>query len=79
MSKRQYDKASRAFAFAMKALGAIGIVFSVGFWAATSRVELGFLPVFVSLTTAGLGVDVLREIAEGRVRIPPEDRDDESY
>lgn len=72
MSKRTYDRWSRVIAFLLKVIGVLGIIFVPVFWAFTQRIELALLPFFASLTTAGLGVDVLREIAEGRIKLPPE-------
>lgn len=71
MSKRTYERWSRAVSFLLKLVGILGIIFVPVFWAFTSRIELALLPFFASLTTAGLGADVLLEIAAGRVRIPP--------
>lgn len=69
MSKTAYESWSRAIALILKVVGVAGIVFVPVFWSITGKVELAFLPFFASLTTAGLGVDVLREIAEGKSRM----------
>ncbi len=66
MNKNTYEKWSRAVAFSLKIIGIMGILFVTIFWAATGRVELAFLPFFGTLAGVGLGVDVLREISEGR-------------
>lgn len=66
MSKEQYEAWSRFVAFALKLVGVLGIVFVPVFWAVTGRVELAFLPFFGTLAGVGQGLDVLREIQQGR-------------
>ena len=68
MSKEQYEAWSRFVAFSLKLVGVLGIVFVPVFWAATGRVELAFLPFFGTLAGVGQGLDVLREIQQGRGR-----------
>lgn len=65
MKKETYEAWSRAVAFSLKLIGAVGIVFVLIFWAFTDRVELAFLPFFGTLAGVGQGLDVLREIREG--------------
>lgn len=64
MSKEQYDMWSRFIAFSLKLVGVLGIVFVVGFWAATQQIELAFLPFFGTLAGVGQGLDVLKEISQ---------------
>jgi hypothetical protein len=66
VKKETYDSWSRAVAFLLKLIGAIGIIFVVVFWALTGRIELAFLPFFGTLAGVGLGVDTLKEISESR-------------
>lgn len=66
MSKEQYEAWSRFTAFMLKMVGVLGIIFVPVFWAATGRVELAFLPFFGTLAGVGQGLDVLREIQQGR-------------
>lgn len=66
MSKETYESWSRVVAFALKLIGALGIIFVVAFWAFTGRIELAFLPFFGTLAGVGLGVDVLKEISDSK-------------
>lgn len=66
MKKETYEAWSRLIAFSLKVIGALGIVFVVVFWALTTRVELAFLPFFGTIAGVGQGLDVLREISQGR-------------
>lgn len=66
MNKEQYDRWSRALAFSLKLIGVLGIIFVPVFWAFTDRIELAFLPFFGTLAGVGQGLDVLREIQQGR-------------
>lgn len=66
MSKEQYEAWSRIVAFSLKLVGVLGIIFVPVFWAITGRVELAFLPFFGTLAGVGQGLDVLREIQQGK-------------
>lgn len=66
MNKEHYEAWSRAIAFSLKLVGILGIVFVPVFWAFTDRIELAFLPFFGTLAGVGQGLDVLREIQQGR-------------
>ena len=66
MNKEQYEAWSRVVAFSLKLVGVLGIIFVPVFWALTDRVELAFLPFFGTLAGVGQGLDVLREIQQGR-------------
>lgn len=66
MSKEQYESWSRALAFSLKLIGALGIVFVLLFWAITGRIELAFLPFFGTLAGVGQGLDVLKEISQSK-------------
>lgn len=66
MSKEAYEKWSRAVAFSLKLIGALGIVFVIVFWALTDRVVLAFLPFFGTVAGVGVGVDVLKEISQAK-------------
>lgn len=66
MNKEQYETWSRTIAFLLKLVGVLGIIFVPVFWALTDRVELAFLPFFGTLAGIGQGLDVLREIQQGR-------------
>lgn len=66
MNKEQYEAWSRAFAFGLKLVGILGIVFVPVFWAFTDRIELAFLPFFGTLAGVGQGLDILREIGHSR-------------
>lgn len=66
MSRQQYEAWSRAISLALKLIGALGILFVPAFWALTGRVELAFLPFFGTLAGIGQGLDVLKEISQGR-------------
>ncbi len=66
MRKETYESWSRFIAFALKVIGIAGIVFVPVFWALTNRIELAFLPFFGTLAGVGTGLDVLREISQGR-------------
>lgn len=66
MNKETYDSWSRALAFALQLFGILGIIFVPVFWALTDRVELAFLPFFGTMAGVGRGLDVLREISQGR-------------
>jgi hypothetical protein len=66
MNKDRYESWSRAIAFSLKLVGVLGIIFVPVFWALTDRVELAFLPFFGTLAGVGQGLDVLREIQQGR-------------
>lgn len=65
MKKETYESWSRVVAFLLKLIGILGIVFVPAFWALTGRIEFAFLPFFGTLAGVGLGVDVLKEIAQG--------------
>lgn len=66
MNKEQYEAWSRAIAFSLKLIGILGIIFVPVFWAFTDRIELAFLPFFGTLAGVGQGIDLLREIQQGR-------------
>lgn len=66
MSKEQYERWSRFTAFMLKAVGVLGIIFVVIFWAITARIELAFLPFFGTMAGVGQGLDVLREISSSK-------------
>lgn len=66
MNKETYESWSRITAFLLQVVGVLGIVFITVFWAATGRVELAFLPFFGTLAGVGRGLDVLREISQGK-------------
>lgn len=66
MDKSTYETWSRVIAFSLKLVGVMGIIFVPVFWAFTSRIELAFLPFFGTLAGVGQGLDVLKEISEGR-------------
>lgn len=66
MNKEQYEAGSRTIAFLLKLVGVLGIIFVPVFWAFTDRIELAFLPFFGTLAGVGQGLDVLREIQQGR-------------
>lgn len=66
MTKEQYEAWSRTIAFLLKLVGVIGIIGIPIFWALTNRIELAFLPFFGTLAGVGQGLDVLREISQGR-------------
>jgi len=66
VNKEQYEAWSRTIAFLLKLVGVLGIIFVPVFWALTDRVELAFLPFFGTLAGIGQGLDVLREIQQGR-------------
>lgn len=70
MSRDQYEAWSRASAFLLKLVGILGIVFVTVFWAFTGKIELAFLPFFGTLAGVGQGLDVLREISQGRDTAP---------
>lgn len=63
MSKEAYESWSRAFAFILKVVGVMGIIFVPVFWALSNRVELAFLPFFGTLAGVGQGLDILRELS----------------
>lgn len=65
MKKETYEAWSRFVAFMLKLIGILGIIFVPAFWALTGRIELAFLPFFGTLAGVGLGVDVLKELAQG--------------
>lgn len=67
MNKETYESWSRTVAFGLQVVGLAGIVFIPAFWALTGRVELAFLPFFGTLAGVGKGLDVLKEISQGRV------------
>lgn len=64
MDRERYESWSRAVSFSLKLIGILGIVFIPVFWAATSRIELAFLPFFGTLAGVGQGLDVLKEISQ---------------
>lgn len=66
MNREQYEKWSRVVAFGLKLVGIVGIIFVPAFWALTGRIELAFLPFFGTLAGVGQGLDVLKEISQGR-------------
>lgn len=66
MDKDTYDSWSRAVAFLLQLIGAIGIIFVVAFWAITGRIELAFLPFFGTLAGVGTGLGVLKEISQAK-------------
>lgn len=66
MDKKTYEAWSRAIAFSLKLVGVLGILFVPVFWALTGRIELAFLPFFGTLAGVGQGLDVLKEISQGR-------------
>lgn len=66
MDKQTYESWSRVLAFLLKLIGIIGILFVPIFWAFTSRIELAFLPFFGTLAGVGAGLDVLKELSQGR-------------
>lgn len=66
MDKQTYESWSRVLAFLLKLVGIIGILFVPVFWAFTGRIELAFLPFFGTLAGVGQGLDVLKEISQGR-------------
>jgi hypothetical protein len=68
VNREQYEAWSRAIALLLKLVGVLGIIFVPVFWALTDRVELAFLPFFGTLAGVGEGLDVLREIQQGRER-----------
>lgn len=70
MKKETYESWSRTLSFALKVIGVLGIVFIPLFWAVTGRVELAFLPFFGTMAGVGQGLDVLREIQQGRGESP---------
>lgn len=66
VDKQTYDSWSRVLAFLLKLVGVLGILFVPIFWAFTGRIELAFLPFFGTLAGVGQGLDVLKEISQGR-------------
>jgi hypothetical protein len=68
MDKQTYEVWSRVVAFSLKLVGVLGIIFVPVFWAFTGRIELAFLPFFGTLAGVGQGLDVLKEISEGKVK-----------
>jgi hypothetical protein len=66
VTKEQYEAWSRTIAFLLKLVGVLGIIGIPIFWALTNRIELAFLPFFGTLAGVGQGLDVLREISQGR-------------
>jgi hypothetical protein len=66
LNRETYESWSRILAFALKLIGAAGIVFVVAFWAVTGRIELAFLPFFGTLAGVGQGLDILKEISTSR-------------
>lgn len=66
MDKDTYDSWSRAVAFLLQLIGALGIIFVVAFWAITGRIELAFLPFFGTLAGVGTGLGVLKEISQAK-------------
>lgn len=73
MNKETYESWSRALAFILQVVGILGIVLIPIFWALTNRVELAFLPFFGTMAGVGRGLDVLREITQGRGEHPASD------
>jgi len=71
MDKTTYETWSRVIAFSLKLVGVIGIIFVPVFWAFTGRIELAFLPFFGTLAGVGQGLDVLKEISQGRAENGP--------
>ena len=71
MNKQTYESWSRVLAFLLKLIGVLGIVFVPIFWAFTGRIELAFLPFFGTLAGVGQGLDVLKEISQGKSDIGP--------
>jgi hypothetical protein len=67
LNKQTYESWSRVLAFLLKLIGVLGILFVPIFWAFTSRIELAFLPFFGTLAGVGQGLDVLKEISQGRL------------
>lgn len=53
------------------AIGAAGIVFMTGFWAATGRFEPTFLALFGSLVGISEGANALRDFKKGAEPTPP--------
>lgn len=70
MNKTQYEAWSRFTAFTLKLIGILGIIFVPVFWAVTGRIELAFLPFFGTLAGVGQGLDVLKEISQGKGGAP---------
>jgi hypothetical protein len=68
MNKRRYEDWSRTTALSLKVIGLMGIIFVTVFWAFTGRIELAFLPFFGTLAGVGQGLDLLKDVAEGRIR-----------
>lgn len=66
MNRAQYEAWSRFTAFTLKLIGVLGIIFVPVFWAVTGRIELAFLPFFGTLAGVGQGLDVLKEISQGK-------------
>lgn len=66
VDRQTYDSWSRFLALLLKLVGIIGIFFVPVFWAFTGRIELAFLPFFGTLAGVGQGLDVLKEISQGR-------------
>ena len=66
MSKETYESWSRAIGFLLKVVGVLGIVVVVIFWMLTERIELAFLPFFGMLAGVGQGLDILKEISQGK-------------
>lgn len=66
MSKETYEAWSRALALLLKAVGILGIIIVLVFWMITQRIELAFLPFFGTLAGVGQGLDVLKEISQGK-------------
>jgi hypothetical protein len=73
MDKEQYEAWSRLGAFSLKLVGILGIIFVPVFWALTGRIELAFLPFFGTLAGVGQGLDVLKEIAQEKEGLKPND------
>jgi hypothetical protein len=73
MNRERYEAWSRVIAFSLKLVGILGIVFVPVFWAFTGRIELAFLPFFGTLAGVGQGLDVLKEISQGRGKAANED------
>jgi len=66
MDKNTYEKWSRALAIALKVVGVLGILFVPVVWLLTGRIELAFLPFFGTMAGVGQGLDVLKEISQGK-------------
>lgn len=66
MSKETYESWSRMAAFLLKVIGILGTIFVLIFWALTDRIELAFLPFFITITGVGVGMDTLKEISQAR-------------